>query len=166
LQETKGVEVGHIFKLGTRYSKPMKVLFTTESGSQQEVLMGCFGMGVDRIIAGAVEQKNDERGIIWPDSIAPYSVHLLSLDGGDVVIKTEAEALYKKLTDKNIEVLFDDRDEKAGVKFSEADLIGIPYRIVLSKKSKELGGVEVKRRDSEEKEIIAVGDIDRWIAGL
>jgi len=166
LQETRGVEVGHIFKLGTRYSKPMKILFTTETGSQQEVLMGCFGIGVDRIIAGVVEQKNDEKGIIWPDTIAPYTVHLLSLDGGDASIRSEAEELYKKLTDQHIEVLFDDRDEKAGVKFGEADLIGIPWRIVVSKKSKELGGIELKRRDSDEKKILPIDQIDKWIASL
>lgn len=156
LQETRGVEVAHTFKLGTRYSKPMGLQFTDEAGKEQLILMGCYGIGVDRIVAGAVEQRHDEHGIIWPESIAPFQVHLVLLDLDNQEIRERAFDLYEKLRQKNIEVLLDDRDEKAGVKFKDADLIGIPWRVVISKRSWEKGGVEIKKRDDAQAAVVSI----------
>ncbi|MEI6222612.1 MAG: proline--tRNA ligase, partial [bacterium] len=157
LQETRGVEVGHTFKLGTRYSAPMGLKYTDVQGKENLILMGCYGIGVDRIVAGAAEQHHDQFGIIWPDSIAPFHVHLIGLDLDDQAISSQAYELYEELKREHIEVLFDDRSEKAGFKFKDADLLGIPLRIVISKRSLDKGGVEVKKRGEKEAEIVAVG---------
>ncbi len=162
LTETRGVEVGHIFKLGTRYTVPMNALFTNEKGEQEAILMGCFGIGIDRIVAGAVEQNHDDYGPLWPKNIAPFDLHLLVLDGGDTSLRDQATVLYDKFITAGVDVLFDDRDEKPGVKFATADLAGIPWRIVLSKKSLEKGGVEVKKRAEKDAEIVPLDTIFSW----
>lgn len=154
LKEKKGVEVGNIFQLGHYYSKQMKATFTNKDGKEKFYYMGCYGIGVDRTLAAIAEVYHDDRGIIWPEAVAPFKVHLLSL--GE---KEEAEKLYNQSLKEDVEVLYDDRDISAGEKFADADLIGIPYRAVLSKKSLELGGIELKKRDSEKNEILNIEEL-------
>lgn len=151
LKKEKAVEVGNIFKLMTKYSKPFELTFKDQKGNENDVVMGCYGIGLNRLMGTAVELFNDEKGIIWPESIAPFKVHLLSLGQDE-----EAQRIYDKLQSEGIEVLFDDRDVRAGEKFADSDLIGIPYRVVVSAKSLENGGVEVKRRSEQESKIISV----------
>ncbi len=146
----KVIEIGNIFKLGTKYSKPLKAVYLDENGKESPLIMGSYGIGPARIAAAAIEQNNDGDGIIWPQSIAPFYVEIipLSLDDGDV-IKT-AETIYKNLLDENIEVILDDRDERPGVKFKDADLIGIPFQIIVGKKGLKEGVVELKSRKTKE----------------
>ncbi|MCX6753808.1 MAG: His/Gly/Thr/Pro-type tRNA ligase C-terminal domain-containing protein [Candidatus Nomurabacteria bacterium] len=146
LVENKAVEVGNIFTLGTRFSDALGLKYKTETGEEKPVFMGSYGIGPGRLMGTVVEVLSDDKGIIWPESIAPFKVHLLMLGGDENVVKG-AEELYNKLTQKGIEVLFDDRtDMSAGEKFADADLIGIPHRVVVSKRSLADGGFEVKKR--------------------
>jgi prolyl-tRNA synthetase len=153
-REAKAVEVGNIFKLGTKYSAPFDLKVRDEKGEMKEVIMGCYGIGLQRLMGTIVEVHHDEKGIIWPESVAPFKVHLISLGKNE-----EAQMLYNDLEKNNIEVLFDDRDVSAGEKFADSDLIGIPYRVVVSKKSLESGGVEIKKRSEPEAEIISTDAI-------
>ncbi|MFH0856928.1 MAG: His/Gly/Thr/Pro-type tRNA ligase C-terminal domain-containing protein, partial [bacterium] len=153
LHEKKGIEVGNIFQLGEHYSSRMNARFTDKDGMEKFYYMGCYGIGVGRTLATIVEMFNDEKGIIWPSSVAPYQVHLIKLGNSEEVAK-KAEELYTELEEKNIEVLYDDRDISAGVKFADSDLIGIPLRIVISEKTIAKDGVEVKRRDSNKSEMV------------
>ena len=157
LKITRGIEVGHIFQLGCKYSTPMKATVLDESGKEVDMLMGCYGIGVTRIVAAAIEQNHDERGIIWPDPIAPFHVVLVALNlhksprAGEV-----ADRLYDELTAAGIEVLYDDRDARPGVKFADAELLGIPHRIVVSDRGIEAGKLEYRhRRDTESQEFPA-----------
>ncbi len=146
LVENRAVEVGNIFTLGTRFSDALELKYQTEEGESKSVFMGSYGIGPGRLMGTVVEVLSDDKGIIWPESIAPYKVHLLAL-GEDEAIKKESESLYADLLEKGIEVLFDDRsDVSAGEKFADADLIGIPYRVVVSKRSLADGGYELKKR--------------------
>lgn len=138
------LEVGHIFKLGTDYSSSMKANFVDKEGKEKPLVMGCYGIGVSRIVAAAIEGNHDEKGIIWPLSIAPFDVILIPVVE-DNYVKETAEKIYKNLTEKGVEVLIDDRDETAGVKFTDAELTGIPLLVVVGKKAKE-GKVEVRKR--------------------
>jgi prolyl-tRNA synthetase len=159
LELHRGIEVGHCFKLGKRYSEAMNVTFLDENGQAQVPVMGSYGIGVGRLMAAMVEQHHDEHGIIWPESVAPFDVHLISLGKGtDSEAGQQAEALYEELQEASIEVLFDDRRESPGVKFADADLIGIPLRVTVSARSLKEGGVEVKRRSDTEKKIIPLDD--------
>lgn len=153
LVEQKAIEVGNIFTYGKRYSEPLDLNFTNENGENIPVFMGAYGIGLGRIMGTVVEVLSDDKGIIWPESIAPFRVHLLSIGNKDEV-KKEAEELYNKLLEKNIDVLFDDREASAGEKFADSDLIGIPLRIVVSDRSLSDGGYEVKKRTEEKGEII------------
>lgn len=153
LVERKAVEVGNIFTLGTKYSDPLELNFKDEEGKEQKVFMGSYGIGVTRLMGTIVEVLSDDKGIIWPKSVAPFAVHLLSL-GNDDDVKKEAEAVYKELSMSGIEVLFDDRDLPAGEKFADSDLLGIPMRLVVSKRSLEEGGFEAKERREEKGKII------------
>lgn len=155
LQAVRGVEVGNIFKLGTHYSDKLGATFLDENGRSQSIIMGCYGIGVTRLLACIAEEHNDEYGLIWPMSVAPYQVHLLSLKGG----QEQAEELYQQLQDAGIEVFFDERDESPGVKFKDADLIGIPIRLTVSGRSLKNGGVELKLRHESERLIVAVEDV-------
>lgn len=150
LIEKKAIEVGNIFTLGTKFSQPFDLKYKDEKGEDQLVFMGSYGAGVSRLMGTVVEVFHDEKGIVWPESVAPFKVHLLSL-GEDA----EAEKICKSLLEKGVEVLFDDRDVSAGEKFADSDLIGIPTRVVVSKKSLAAGGVEVKKRSEEKSEIIS-----------
>lgn len=158
IQFTKGIEIGHVFKLGTRYSHSMNAKFLDKDGKEQPFIMGCYGIGVSRAVAAAVEQNHDENGIIWPVSIAPFHVHLIAVNMKDETQKEVAEQLYQGLREKRIEVLFDDRLERAGVKFKDADLLGIPVRVVVGSKAGQ-GMVEVKIRRSGESAEVAVNDV-------
>ncbi|OGE39472.1 proline--tRNA ligase [Candidatus Daviesbacteria bacterium RIFCSPHIGHO2_12_FULL_47_45] len=150
LIEKKGIEVGNIFQLGYHYSSRMKdATFADEKGEKKPYYMGCYGIGIARTLATLVEIFNDDKGIIWPEAVAPFKVHLLGLDLEDKAIASSAQKTYELLQVEGIEVLFDDREEvRAGAKFADADLIGIPYRVVISKRSGEK--LEVKRRDSSD----------------
>ncbi len=150
LSEKKGIEVGNIFQLGFHYSSKMKdANFVDKDGKQQPYYMGCYGIGLARSLAAVVEVFHDERGIIWPERIAPFQVHLVGLDLEEKSVKDEAERVYRLLQTDGVEVLFDDRvNVSAGAKFADADLIGIPYRIVISKKTKDK--IELKKRSEKE----------------
>jgi len=161
LKETTGLEVGHIFLLGTKYSESMKAYFIDRDGKEKPIIMGCYGIGVSRLMAGAVEQNHDENGIIWPEEIAPFKLLILPLNVKDEKIREKAEYIYKRALELGIEVLIDDREISAGAKFKDADLIGIPYRIVIGKKLKD-GKVEFQRRTGE-KEEIKIEDIDKFL---
>lgn len=147
IQFSKGMEVGHVFKLNTRYSKMMNATFLNEHGQEVPYMMGCYGIGVSRTFAAIVEQNRDESGIIWPASVAPYHIHLIAVNMKNERQATLAEQLYEQLTTNGWDVLFDDRQERAGVKFKDADLIGIPFRIIVGNKAAE-NVVEYKYRRS------------------
>ena len=135
LKENKSIEVGNIFSLKTKFSEPFDLKFTDENGQEKLILMGCYGIGVGRLMGTIVEISNDANGIIWPETIAPYRVHLIDLKGQTGQSSRLAENLYDKMIKSGIEVLFDDRDDtRAGEKFADADLIGIPYRVIVSEK--------------------------------
>ena len=147
LKVVKGIEVGHVFMLGTKYSKAMGAKFLDPQGQEQPAVMGCYGIGVGRTAAAAIEQNHDAKGILWPAPIAPFHVHLLQLSSSAQVRQT-AEALYEALNKAGMEPLWDDRDERAGVKFNDADLLGIPLHVVIGDKSLAQGVVELKERRS------------------
>jgi len=149
--EEKAVETGNIFKLINKYTGPFDYKIRNEKGEEIEVIMGTYGIGLARSMGTIVEIYHDEKGMIWPEAVAPFKVHLISLGKDE-----EAEKIYQELLANNIEVLFDDRDLRAGEKFADSDLIGIPYRVVVSEKSLNAGGVEVKKRNEEKSEIIEV----------
>ncbi|MDD4135455.1 MAG: His/Gly/Thr/Pro-type tRNA ligase C-terminal domain-containing protein [Candidatus Shapirobacteria bacterium] len=160
LKTVKATEVGNIFKLRTKFSKAFDFYYSDKDGQEKIVEMGCYGFGPSRVMGTVVEVFNDNKGIVWPKSIAPYQVHLVGLDLFDENIKTQAEKIYQDLLDKKIEVLFDDRiDVTAGAKFADADLIGNPIRLVISKRSIENGGIEFKKRNEEKSEIIPLDKI-------
>ena len=155
LKAVKATEVGNIFKLRTKFSQAFKFYYSDKSGKEQIVEMGCYGFGPSRTMGTIVEIYHDDKGIIWPEAIAPYQYHLIGLDLNDKKIKEEAEKLYQKLLNKGVEVLYDDRqDLSPGAKFANADLIGIPTRLVISKRSLANGGVESKKRNQDKSEII------------
>ncbi len=160
LRFIKAVEFGNIFNIGYTYSNPMDGNFVDKDGSLKKLYMGSYGIGIGRAISTIIETHHDDKGIIWPESIAPYQVHLLGLDLFDESIKAKAESLYENLKKNNIDVLYDDRDDvTAGAKFADADLIGIPVRLVISKRSLEKGGIEYKKRDQSESKIISDKEI-------
>ncbi len=150
LIEKRGIEVGHIFKLGTKYSKAMGCTFLDAEGREQPMIMGCYGLGVGRTVAAAIEQNHDDRGIIWPLPLAPYEAVLVLLNSDQEAVVTATEAIYEELVDAGIDVLLDDRPERPGVKFNDMDLIGFPVRIVVGKRGLEASKVELSlRRDGE-----------------
>ena len=160
LEAVKATEVGNIFKLRNKFSKAFNFYYSDKDGQEKIVEMGCYGFGPSRVMGTIAEIFNDEKGLIWPESVAPYQIHLIGLDLFDENIKKQAEDLYQKLLDKNIEVLFDDRlDTTAGAKFADADLIGIPTRLVISKRSLENGGIERKKRNESKSEIVSLDKI-------
>ncbi|HYA15236.1 MAG TPA: proline--tRNA ligase [Syntrophales bacterium] len=159
----RGIEVGHVFKLGIKYSKAMNATFLDKNGKEQYMVMGCYGIGVGRTVAAAIEQNHDENGIIWPIPMAPYHVIITPVNVNDENVKKISEDLYKTLLEKGIEVVLDDRDERAGVKFKDADLIGIPLRITVGQKSLSNGKIEVKLRRSGEVKILAMDKVEDFI---
>lgn len=164
LKVTKGIEVGNIFKLGTKYSKAMNATFTDKDGKERPFIMGCYGIGITRTAAAAVERHHDEFGIKWPLAIAPYTVVIVPVSDQDETQMKVAEEMYKKLLDAKVEVLIDDRSERAGVKLKDADLIGIPFRITVGKTIKD-GLVEFKTRATNEMETISSDEaVERILA--
>ncbi len=154
LVEKKAVEVGNIFSLGTKFSEPLGLVYQDENGQTQPVVMGSYGIGPGRLMGTIVEIFGDEKGIAWPESVAPFKIHLVYLPGKELKAKEYAERLYTELTQKGIEVLFDDRDARAGEKFADSDLIGIPYRVVVSDKTLESGKLEMKIRATGETKML------------
>lgn len=157
LHFVKGIEVGHVFKLGTKYSEALGARYLDANGKEQPMIMGCYGIGVSRIIAAIVEQYHDDRGIRWPAALAPYLVHLVPVSVKDNAQMQIAESLYAALREQGIDVLLDDRDERAGVKFNDSDLIGIPFRIVIGKDAAN-GNVEFVERATGTKQLLTVED--------
>ncbi|NLN83497.1 MAG: proline--tRNA ligase [Firmicutes bacterium] len=158
LKEQRGVEVGNIFKLGTQYSASMKAVFLDEKGELRPMDMGCYGIGLGRMLSCVIEEYNDQYGIIWPMSVAPYHVYLCSV-GKDEEVIARADELYQELKDAGVEVLYDDRDLRPGVKFNDADLIGLPIRLVVSKRNLNEGLIELKERSKAESEKIEADSI-------
>jgi len=146
LKILRGIEIGHVFKLSTRYSKPMNATYLDSRGKENLIVMGCYGLGVTRIVAATIEQSHDDRGIIWPDNIAPFEVIIVPLNYADGKTKKVTEKIYKGLYSKGLDVLIDDRNERPGIKFKDADLIGVPYRITISERNLADGNVEFKAR--------------------
>ena len=155
----RGIEVGHIFKLGTKYSESMDCRFQDAEGDEQPMIMGCYGLGVGRTLAAAVEQNHDDNGIIWPLPLAPYEVVLVVLNADKPEVVEAAENLYTTLHDAGIDILFDDRPERPGVKFNDMDLIGFPVRVVLGKRGLEAGEVELSLRKDGEKHLTPISDM-------
>ena len=162
LKVARGIEVGNIFKLGTKYSESMNAKFIDQNGKHQPVIMGCYGLGISRTLMASVEQHSTENGIIWPIEISPYQIHLIPVNLKDDIQKELAYEIYDDLQKKGIEVLFDDRAERAGVKFKDADLIGIPYRIIIGKEAIE-GKVEIINRYKDKKVVANKTDILDYI---
>jgi len=158
LEVFKGMEIGHIFKLGTKYSESMGAHVLTQDGKPAPIVMGSYGIGVERIITAAVEQQHDEDGIIWPESLAPFDVVVTITNMKQDDVREAGEKLYRELQQAGLEVLLDDRDERAGVKFKDADLIGIPYRITLGKKVAE-GVVELFERRKKKSEDVKMTEV-------
>lgn len=155
-KEIKSIEVGNIFKLGTKYSKA----FDLKDENGNLVVMGCYGIGITRLMGTIVEVFNDDKGIIWPESVAPFFVHLVCLDGGDEEISGKADEIYSILQNSDIEVLYDNRDDKtAGEKLNDCDLIGIPLRVVISKKTLKEDSAEIKKRSEERTELVKIKDL-------
>ncbi len=151
LQILRGIEVGHIFKLGRKYSEAMQASVLDESGQSVTMLMGCYGIGVTRIVAAAIEQNHDERGIIWPDPLAPFNVVLIPLNlQKSERVRAAADQLYAALAAAGIDMLYDDRDARPGVKFADAELLGIPHRLVLGERGLDAGTCEYRARRATE----------------
>ena len=163
--KVNAIEVGHIFKLGTKYSSVLGAKFLDAQGKLQDIIMGCYGIGVSRMLSAIIEQNNDQFGIIWPKEVAPFKVIILALDVTEKKIMDMAESLYRELEEKNIEVLFDDRDERAGVKFKDADLLGIPLQVVIGKSALKDNTLELKFRKDQNKIIKSKAEILDAIKG-
>jgi prolyl-tRNA synthetase len=149
------IEVGHIFKLETRFSTPLNATFVDEDGTERPLIMGSYGIGPGRVMAAAVEQSHDEHGIVWPPSIAPYDVHVVALPG----VEQQADEAARALDEAGAEVLLDDRDARAGEKFADADLIGIPLRVTVGKKTVQDGEVDVRDRKTGEERRVPLGEL-------
>lgn len=163
----RGIEVGHVFQLGDKYAKAMNASVINEQGQLQTMIMGCYGLGITRVVAAAIEQHHDEHGIIWPQALAPFQVNIIPLNGArSQAVKEQAESLYQQLKSHGIDVLLDDRNERAGVLFADNDLIGIPHRLVVSERNLEQGCVEYKARTSSETQQINLDKVVSFIIEL
>jgi prolyl-tRNA synthetase len=166
LESHRGIEVGQIFYLGNKYSEPLGATYLDAEGRERPIAMGCYGIGISRLVAAAIEQNNDSNGIIWPFSIAPFHVLLLPINYRDKAIQGASDRLYQQLEKRGIEVLLDDRDERPGVKFKDADLIGIPLRLTVGAKGLEKDRVELRRRRDGKTDEIPVGDVAQTVHGI
>ena len=166
LQEVRGIEVGHVFKLGTFYTRTIGAEYSDEQGRLNPMVMGCYGIGVTRVLAAAIEQNHDDAGIVYPAPIAPFQVHLVALNADNPDVAAAAERTYDDLQARGYEVLFDDRAESAGVKFNDADLLGLPVRVVVSPRNIKSGVIEVKRRRDADATQVAPDALEPTIAGL
>ena len=163
IQFGRGIEVGHIFMLGTKYSQALKAIFLNEKGEERPIIMGCYGIGVGRTVAAAIEQNHDENGIIFPIPISPFEVTILPLQMHETAVVETARKIYRELIDYDIDVLLDDRDERAGVKFNDADLLGIPIRVTVGLRGVKDGQVEVRLRPESESTVVSVKDATAFI---
>ncbi|MDZ4277691.1 MAG: proline--tRNA ligase [Dehalococcoidia bacterium] len=154
----RGIEVGHVFKLGTLYTEKLDATFLDPEGKQRHAVMGCYGIGLDRTLAAIIEANHDERGIVWPPGVAPFAAHLVALNIDRSDVRDTAERLYAELTDGGVEVLYDDREESPGVKFADADLLGMPLRVTVSPRTLEKDSVELKRRTESETALVPLGE--------
>ncbi|MFT5179842.1 MAG: prolyl-tRNA synthetase [Candidatus Paceibacteria bacterium] len=159
LIEKKAVEVGNIFPLGTKFSDALDLKYTDEDGEQKPVYMGSYGIGLGRVMGTVAEVLSDENGLVWPRSIAPFQIHLILATPDDEEVKAYANKLYQEFKDKGVEILYDDRDKRAGEKFADSDLIGIPYRLIVGKKTLDEQTIEVKNRKTGETKDVSEGDI-------
>ncbi len=166
LLEARGIEVGHIFKLGTKYSQAMDAWFLDEAGNKCNFVMGCYGIGVSRVMAAAIEQQYDANGILWPLSIAPFQVMVIPVSTRDEEQLAQAMKIYNELQMAGIEVLIDDREERAGVKFKDADLLGIPLRVTIGAKALKEGKAELKSRRESESQLVALSEVIDCVKGL
>jgi len=166
LRSSRGIEVGHVFKLGAKYSESMNATFVDANGKERFFIMGCYGIGIGRTVAAAIEQNYDENGIVLPLSLAPYEVVVLPLNMKDTQIKSVAEDVYRKLSDLGVEVLIDDREESAGVKFKDADLIGIPLHVTVGPKTLKEGAVEIKLRKGGVSKKVKIVEVEREIKSI
>lgn len=164
LSSKRGIEVGHIFKLGTKYSEAMGAKFLDKNGKERPIIMGCYGIGVGRVLASAIEQSYDENGMILPLSIAPFEVMVLPVNVADSMSMESAEAIYRELLEEGVDVIIDDRDERPGVKFKDCDLIGIPIRVTIGEKNLKSGYVEIKLRNSKENELVRKEEVVRRVS--
>lgn len=162
----QSIEVGHIFKLGHQYSKPLGAVYLNEEGKEVPIIMGCYGIGVNRIVASVIEQNNDKDGIIWPMSISPFQILVLPLNMGHKKSAEVADKIYNQLLQKGIEVLLDDRNERAGVKFKDADLIGLPLRVVIGEKKVAEGKVELTQRGKEEVREVSIDEVIKVVKDI
>ena len=162
----RGIEVGHVFKLGTKYSKAMKAVYLDKNGQERIMVMGCYGIGVGRTVAAAIEQNHDAEGIVWPLPIAPFQAIVTPVNVNEQNLSDTAEHIYQTLSQQGIDVLLDDRDERAGVKFKDADLIGIPYRITVGPKKLAEGKVEIKSRRSAEMITLPIAEVAQHVVSL
>lgn len=162
LKIMKAIEMGHVFKLGTCYSEWLKAMYVDNDGKSKHLVMGCYGIGISRLIAGIVEASHDEKGMIWPKAVAPYSVELVTL-GKDAAVLAAADKLHEELTAEGVEVLYDDRDDSAGVKLNDADLLGLPIRILVSGRTLEKDCVEWKIRAGGEVELVKIKDVKKRV---
>ena len=163
LEIFRGIEVGHVFKLGTKYSEAMGATFLNEKGIAQPMIMGCYGIGIGRTAAASIEQNHDEKGIIWPMPLAPFHVHLVPVNVKDKPTMDAAETIYKDLVEAKVDVLMDDRDERAGVKFNDADLIGIPIRLTIGNKTLKENSAEMKMRNSNDVSLIRLDEVKKKV---
>ena len=163
---TRGIEMGHIFKLDTIYSEKFESNFIDETGETRPTVMGCYGLGLGRAMAAIIEANHDDKGIIWPLSVAPYHVYICPLYREGTDVASPAEKLYEELTAAGMEVLIDDREESPGVKFNDADLLGIPFRVTVSQRTLEKNGVELKKRSEKDSEIVPLTEIIGKLKGL
>jgi prolyl-tRNA synthetase len=159
LETARGIELGHLFKLGTRYAEALGATYLDQEGQSHPIVMGSYGIGSGRLMAAIIEKNHDEYGIIWPAEVAPYQLHLLSIAADNAMVADAADRLYGSLEDAGHEVLYDDRAERAGVKFNDADLIGIPWRVTVSPKTLAQNSVEVKRRSGTERHMVALDEL-------
>jgi prolyl-tRNA synthetase len=160
LSIARGIEVGHIFQLGKKYSEAMNATVLDESGRALAMTMGCYGIGISRVVAAAIEQNHDDRGIIWPTAIAPFQVALLPMKmAKSQRVREAVEMLYRQLNDAGIEVLLDDRDVRPGFMFADMELIGIPHRLVIGERALDQGKVEYRARTESENSMIGIDDI-------
>ena len=170
LSVDRGIEVGHVFQLGTKYSVALDATYTDDAGADHPMVMGCYGIGVSRIVTAVVEEHHDQHGIVWPDALAPYAVHVVALPGkGDtaVAVREAADALYAGLRAAGVSVLYDDRDASPGVKFADADLLGMPWRVTVGAKGLGRGVIERRRRATGEQDELAVADaVAALVAGV
>ncbi|MFO7982846.1 MAG: proline--tRNA ligase [Desulfuromonadales bacterium] len=165
LEQSRGIEVGHVFKLGTKYSEALGAIVLDDQGRERPLVMGCYGIGVGRSVAASIEQNHDDNGIVWPMPIAPFQVLVTMVNPKDAAVRETSERLYAELMDAGVEVLLDDRDERPGIKFKDADLIGIPLRVTVGSRALKEGSVELQQRSSGERTMLPVDQAAKNLTG-